>query len=158
MPNRKSRFRTFHSEAPRVTAEINVTPLVDVVLVLLIIFMIITPMLQTGTAVPLPLAKNPEQIKEKGKQKALFVTLRRNKTGRLEVYIDEDKYADDVNGDVSRLIQKLRDVYQRDPDRKVFIKAARDMTFGEVRVLMKHVQASGFNKVILMVDKPRATS
>src|SRR5213080_5475847 len=66
------------NEGAKVNSNINVTPMVDVMLVLLIIFMVITPMLQKGVTVDLAKVNNPEQMPDEEKEDALVVAVMRN--------------------------------------------------------------------------------
>ncbi|GBC83802.1 Biopolymer transport protein ExbD [bacterium HR11] len=142
-------FKRWQSEPPEVTSDPNVIPLIDVTLVLLIIFMVITPMLQVGAAVQLPMTNNPEEIKREEKQ--LTVSLRHD----LSVYIGDTRYATNLYGDMSKFEAKMKELNARNPGRQVLIKADRRVKYGDVRNLMKYVQASGFANVGLIVDKSR---
>src|SRR5437588_1619847 len=77
------------NEGAKVNSDINVTPMVDVMLVLLIIFMVVTPMLQKGVSVDLAKVNNPEQMPDADKEDALVVAVMR--TG--DVYFRNDKIA-----------------------------------------------------------------
>jgi biopolymer transport protein ExbD len=141
-------FKRWQSEPPEVNSDPNVIPLIDVTLVLLIIFMVITPMLQVGAAVQLPVTNNPEDIKREEKQ--LTISLRQD----LSVYIGDTRYGT-LYGDMSKFEAKMKEINVRSPGRQVLIKADRRVKYGDVRVLMKHVQAAGFANVGLIVDKSR---
>ncbi|MCS7311707.1 MAG: biopolymer transporter ExbD [Acidobacteria bacterium] len=141
-------FKRWRSEPLEVTSDPNVIPLIDVTLVLLIIFMVITPMLQVGAAVQLPMTTHPEEIKREEKQ--LTVSLRHD----LSVYIGDTRYAT-LYGDLSKFEAKMKELNARNPGRQVLIKADRRVKYGDVRNLMKSVQASGFANVGLIVDKSR---
>src|SRR5262249_42527642 len=100
--------------------DINVTPLVDVCLVLLIIFMVITPMLQRGKPVKLPTA---HKIDEEKSTDPLVVSM----TDKRETYIESDR-ADDAT-----LIERVRTTLEKEPTRKVLLKADTSLTVGDVR-------------------------
>ncbi|MBI2568548.1 MAG: biopolymer transporter ExbD [Candidatus Schekmanbacteria bacterium] len=136
-------------DAPPAMSEPNVIPLIDVTLVLLIIFMVITPMLQTGTAVQLPSTDQPEDIKREERQ--IIIPLRND----LSVYIAEDAYAKNLYGEMGKFDTKMRELFARNPSRQILIKADRRLKFGDVRTLMKHIQLSGFTDVGLISDKTR---
>jgi biopolymer transport protein ExbD/biopolymer transport protein TolR len=92
-----------------VKSDINVTPLVDVCLVLLIIFMVVTPMLQRGKDVKLPSAKEPKEKTEKPKSDPLIVSITPDK----KVYVEQDEYPADEN-----LQRKLAQVMSDTPEKK----------------------------------------
>jgi biopolymer transport protein TolR len=142
----------FSSSAPSVNSEINVTPLVDVCLVLLIIFMVIAPMLQTGAPVQLPNTDKPADVKREEKQ--LTVSLGYD----LGVFIESDRYAKTIDSatEMQQFVVKMKDVYSRTPDRKILIKADKRLAFGKVRDLMRYVQEAGFSNVGLISDKTKA--
>jgi biopolymer transport protein TolR len=141
----------FATSAPSVSSEINVTPLVDVCLVLLIIFMVIAPMLQTGAPVQLPNTDRPPDVKREEKQ--LTVSLGFD----LGVFLESDRYAKSIDSatEMQQFVIKLKDVYTRTPDRKILVKADKRLSFGKVRDLMRYVQEAGFSNVGLISDKSK---
>lgn len=143
-------LKRFLGEPPEVNSEINVIPLIDVILVLLIIFMVVTPMLQIGAAVQLPVAKNPEEIQREERQ--LIISLRSD----LSVYIMEDRYVNNIYEDMSKFISKLKEIYSRDPRRKILVKADRRLTFKDVRTLLRRIQEAGFTNVALVTEKEQS--
>src|SRR5207302_7102466 len=96
-----------------VASQINVTPMADVMLVLLIIFMVITPMLQKGQTVELAKTKNPIDMKEADRDDAVLVTVTRD--GKL--YLGQDKVSVDV------LATKVNDLLASRLEKKVFVKS-----------------------------------
>ena len=101
-------------------ADINITPLVDVVLVLLIIFMVVTPMMQKGIEVHLPTAHHVLQGKE---QSPLIITV----TASNDVYIDKTKVADtELTEGVKKEIEML-------PNRTVLLKGDKALKWGDMR-------------------------
>ena len=124
-------------------SDINVTPLVDVCLVLLIIFMVVTPMLQKGIPIQLPATDNPEKKPENSKQKLITVAW----GDPVKLYIGENWHPKDE-------FQKLLDeMYQRDPAAELVIKADQRLKYGEVKEVMKITKDAGFQDVGLIVDK-----
>ena len=97
-----------------VNSSINVTPMVDVMLVLLIIFMVITPMLQKGVSVDLAKTNNPVQMPDADKEDALVVAIQRDGT----VFFGADKIAPD------QLTNKIKDKLASRVDKRVFVRAA----------------------------------
>ena len=121
--------------------EINVTPLVDVVLVLLIIFMVITPMLQRGKEVTLPKAESTE--KGSGESDPLILSI----TPDEKVYVEKFEYKDDA------LQMKLEDEFRRAPDRKILLKGDTSLSFGAVRKVMDVARKAGAKGVGLGVEQ-----
>jgi biopolymer transport protein TolR len=127
---------------PRTTlSEINVTPLVDVMLVLLIIFMITAPMLQQGLDVNLPVASGTSQS-EREEQLILTVT----KQG--EIFLNQTAYK------LEALLPKLRALYQARPDREVFLRADSSVPYGTVVQVMDEVKKAGIIKLGMITQPP----
>jgi len=128
----------------RAKPDINVTPLVDVVLVLLIIFMVVIPQMQAGAAVNLPGIKNPDQ---KTDPRYPPITLSVTKTGSL--------YLEKRAVDRSELIAFLREGHARQPGSKLILKADREAKYGLIRSLFAEAQTVGFPGVSLQVGDLR---
>ena len=121
--------------------DINITPLVDVVLVLLIIFMVVTPMLQRGRDVHLP--KAHETGDDKQQADPLVLSLTPDKKIWVEsVAFDEDK----VEGRVSQDLTV-------EPNKRVLLKGDETLSVGDVRQLMDHVKKAGAKTVELAVEQ-----
>src|SRR5215471_20756929 len=101
------------NEGSKVNSNINVTPMVDVMLVLLIIFMVITPMLQKGQSVDLAKTNNPIQMPDADKEDAVIVAVMRDG----KVFLDTELVTADV------LTQKVKDRVASRPNKQVFVKA-----------------------------------
>jgi biopolymer transport protein ExbD len=142
------------SEAPRprriaskrhakggVRAEINVTPLVDVVLVLLIIFMVITPMIARGVAVELPITAHHD--KKADENKDLIVSV----TAGGEVYLNADKVP------LERLTTAVEEERRRNPDKGIFLKADHRARYGDARKAMEAVHRAGVEDVQIGTDE-----
>ena len=121
--------------------DINVTPLVDVVLVLLIIFMVITPMLSKGADVELPLTRKPEKAKSADEQVTISVT--RDGTLYWEVEPKND----------AEIIQLLADKHAKMPTVPIFVKGDTGASYGRVRQVMKMVQDAQFDHVGLITKE-----
>ncbi len=122
--------------------EINVTPLVDVVLVLLIIFMVVTPMLQRGKDVKLPRA---EQVEKERKESSDPLVVSVTAEGR--VYLEKDELGfDDFE---AALRAKLSDT----PNRRILLKGDTTLAFKEVREVMHRARAAGARGVSLGVEE-----
>jgi biopolymer transport protein ExbD len=122
-------------------SDINVTPLVDVVLVLLIIFMVITPMMQRGQAVNLPKADHLGRD-EKSDPLVLSITVDQR------LYVEHDYYSD-AAGFRTRLQRELRS----QPTRRVLLKADDALACGDVQKVMDLIHASGAKSVGLGVEE-----
>ena len=127
-----------------VKGDINVTPLVDVCLVLLIIFMVVTPMLQQGVDVLLP--SGPHSAKKPGEQGDLIISIKQDGT----VFVS-DKWIPDKN-----LTTYLKAEYQKDPARAVMLKADRRINFGKVRQVMKAANEAEFSRVAILTEAKQA--
>jgi biopolymer transport protein TolR len=121
---------------------INVTPLVDVVLVLLIIFMVIAPALEHGERVELPTIGQPDKV-QKGKLDPVTVTVGRGGS----VYLEKTPTT------LAVLPNQLADIHGREPDRKVVLKGDGLLDYSKVRDVFAVVQNAGFSGVSLQVEK-----
>lgn len=132
--------RSAHSATPI----INVTPLVDVVLVLLIIFMVIAPSLEHGERVELPSIIQPDE-NQKGKLDPVTVTVGRGGT----VYLEKAPTS------LAELPARLAEIHGREPDRRVVLKGDGALDYQRVRDVFAVVQSSGFSGVSLQVEKKK---
>jgi len=127
-----------------VKSDINVTPMVDIMLVLLIIFMVVTPMLQRGVSVDLAKAKNPREMKESDRDDAIMIAV--NRDGRY--FIGSDELKKDA------ITQKVRDMLERKTgDRTVYVKADRRAKYGDVAAVVDEVRAAGVDSLGLITEK-----
>jgi len=127
-----------------VKGDINVTPLVDVCLVLLIIFMVVTPMLQQGVDVLLP--NGPHAEKKPGEKNDLIISIKQDGS----VFI-ADKWIPDQN-----LETFLKAEYQSDPARTVMLKADKRINFGKVRMVMRAAHEAEFSRVAVLTENKQA--
>ena len=123
-------------------SEINVTPLVDVMLVVLIIFMLVTPMFQKGVGVALPRAGHVRDIPEND-QGVTIVTL----TGDGKLFIGGQ------STDSTKLERTLRRRYAADPRLELHIKADRDVHYGEVRKIVEAARRAGLPGAALVAER-----
>ncbi|HVR12009.1 MAG TPA: ExbD/TolR family protein [Thermoanaerobaculia bacterium] len=124
-----------------VKSQINVTPLVDVCLVLLIIFMVVTPMLQKGIDVALPETKVPEKMPENSKQ--LTISVKQDGS----VFVSQNWVPD------SQVAGTLKGIHDQTPDKAVVLKGDRRLKYKKVREVMKLINEAGFSRVGLVVEK-----
>ena len=134
------------NEGSLVNSNINVTPMVDVMLVLLIIFMVITPMLQHGVSVDMAKVNNPESMPDADKEDALLVSVMRDGT----VYFGTDKLAAD------QLTGKVKDRLANRVDKRVFVKADARARFGSVVEVVDNVRAAGVDQLGLLTEQKKA--
>jgi biopolymer transport protein ExbD len=126
-----------------VTSDINVTPMADVMLVLLIIFMVVTPMLQKGQAVELAKTKNPIDMKEADRDDAVLVTVTRD--GKL--YLGQDKVT------VEALATKVNDLLATKLEKKVFVKSDLRAKYGDVVSVVDNIRNAGVDQVGLLTER-----
>ena len=128
----KKKFRN-----KRTMSEINVTPFVDVMLVLLIIFMVTAPLLTSGIKINLP--ESSSVLKNEKKDP---VTVSINSKG--EIFIQKKKFSED------QLIKKLSLLKKNNQNLKIYIKGDKKLDYGKVMDLMNLINQSGFKKVALV--------
>ncbi|MCX5852424.1 MAG: biopolymer transporter ExbD [Deltaproteobacteria bacterium] len=138
MNDRRHRFRGAHEPV----ADINVTPLVDVVLVLLIIFMVTAPMLQMGIDVNLPRVKARSVDVEEEK---LVLTV----TNKKEIYLN--KYKTTLEG----LNSQLEKVLASKIEREVYLRADESVPYGFVVQVMSEVRKAGVDKLGMITEPPK---
>ncbi len=129
----------------RPMAEINVTPLVDVMLVLLIIFMITAPMMTQGLEVNLPETTGKALRQD---DKPIIITLKQN--GQIGI--------DKIKGDRATLRQELAKLAKIDPGKTILLKADKKVAYGEVVAIMADIKDAGFDNlgmVTIPVEKKR---
>ncbi len=125
----------------QMVSQINVTPLVDVMLVLLVIFMVTAPIIQQGVEVTLPSVK-AEALP--GKEEQFVVSI----TKDSQIYLNDAKLsADDLTG-------KLKAISSERPDRQVFIRADDQVPYGQVIRTMAAIKAAGIENVGMVTEMP----
>ena len=129
----------------KLQSDINVTPLVDVCLVLLIIFMVVTPMLQKGVNVALPETSTPEKMPEN--QKQLTVSIKSD----ASVYVGQSYVPE------AALPAAFKQSHDGNPDREVVVKGDYRLTYKDVRKVMKLINEAGFTRVGLVTEKKKKT-
>ncbi len=133
------------NEGAKVNSDINVTPMVDVMLVLLIIFMVITPMLQHGRQVDMAQVNNPLPMPDADKEDALLVAVTRD--NKVFFGTDPIQPAD--------LTEKIKDRLANKADKRVFIKADARAKFGWVVEVVDNVRAAGVDQLGLLTEQKR---
>jgi biopolymer transport protein ExbD len=127
----------------QVKADINVTPLVDVVLVLLIIFMVITPMIARGVSVDLPVTSHHDKKNDDNKDLVISV----NAGG--EVYVNADKIP------LDKLTATVQEERRRHADKGIFLKADQRLRYGAARATMEAIHRAGVEDIQLGTDEKK---
>ena len=121
----------------------NVIPMADIMLVLLIIFMVITPMLQHGVSVDMAAVNNPTQMPDADKEDALLVAVMSDG----KVFFGTDRI------EVDQLTQKIKDRLANKNDKRVYLKADRRARFGAVVEVVDNVRAAGVDQLGLLTEQ-----
>jgi biopolymer transport protein TolR len=129
-----------------IKSDINVTPLVDVMLVLLIIMMIVAPLLQQGVPVSLPQANNSSEKPET--QDQTVVTIDRNK----DVYVNGKAVAS------GQMVSRIKEVLEDKSDKIVIIKADVEAPYSAVMDTMDDLRSAGIEDMGLITDKRKTTT
>jgi biopolymer transport protein ExbD/biopolymer transport protein TolR len=126
-----------------VTSDINVTPMADVMLVLLIIFMVITPMLQKGQTVDLAKTRNPVDMTEADKEDSVLVAVTRD--GKY--FLNQDQvHVDD-------LTTKVTDLLTDRLDKTIFIKGDYRAKYADILKVVTNLRAAGVDKMGLLTER-----
>ncbi|HJU17277.1 MAG TPA: protein TolR [Stellaceae bacterium] len=126
-------------------AEINVTPLVDVMLVLLVVFMVAAPLLTIGVPVDLPQAKAPPISQPK---QPLVISV--NAQG--QIFVQDSEVSTDA------LVPRLEEATKADPDAPLYVRGDKEISYGRVLEVMGLVSAAGFHKVSLIAEAPKSAA
>ncbi len=132
-------------EGSKVNSNINVTPMVDVMLVLLIIFMVITPMLQKGVSVDMAKVNNPIPMQDADKEDALLISIMRDG----KIYFGSDRV------DADQLTSKVKDRLANKQDKRVFIKSDARARYGNVVEVVDNVRSAGVDDVGLLTEQKK---
>ena len=123
-------------------SEINVTPMVDVMLVLLIVFMVTAPLLTVGVQIDLPRTK--AKILQ-GQDEPLAITI----DAQGQVYLQ------DTEIDIEGLVPRLRAITDNNPDVRIFVRGDASVNYGRVMEVMGTVNAAGYKKVALVTQQQK---
>ncbi len=126
----------------------NVVPMCDIMLVLLIIFMVVTPMLQKGVSVDLASVSDPRDMKDADRDDAVIVAVTRDGT----LYLGNTKIAkENITGEIKdRLANKL--------DKTVYVKSDARAKYGDVVAVVDEIRSAGVDQLGLLTEKNKSTS
>jgi len=130
-------------------SEINVTPMVDIMLVLLIIFMVVAPFLQPGITVPVPAnMNNPDVDSNILRDSSIVIAI----TNDAEFYLGKKRLGkEQLAEEVNRKLEKITN----EQDRIVYIKSAAGVSYGDVVTVINEVRKLGVDKIGLVADKKK---
>ena len=130
-------------------SEINVTPMVDIMLVLLIIFMVVAPFLQPGITVPVPAnMNNPDVDSNILRDSSIVIAI----TNDAEFYLGKKRLGkEQLSEEVNRKLEKITN----EQDRIVYIKSAAGVSYGDVVTVINEVRKLGVDKIGLVADKKK---
>jgi biopolymer transport protein ExbD/biopolymer transport protein TolR len=135
----------YKPKAPPLESSPNVIPMADIMLVLLIIFMVVTPMLQKGVSVDLAQVDNPMDMQAADKEDAVLVSVTRSG----DIYLGTQKL---VRED---LTSRVRDMVSNRVDKTVFVKCDARAKYGDVVAVVDEVRAAGVDQLGLLTEKSK---
>ena len=133
----------FKVKAPPVMAAPNVIPMVDIMLVLLIIFMVVTPMLQKGITVDLAPVENPREMQAADQDDAIVIAVTR----------DGSIYLGTTQVRKEEITSKVRDLLAAKLDKTVFVRSDARTKYGDVVAVVDEVRAAGVDQLGLLTEK-----
>ena len=132
---------------PPVNSQPNVVPMADIMLVLLIIFMVVTPMLQKGMSVDMAITNTAQDMKEADKDDSILIAVGRDGS----VYLGSKKIA------IELLVDEVRDLWDSTSTKIVYLKSDRNATFGDVGRVVDEIRSVGVDKLGLLTEKRAGT-
>lgn len=138
------------NEGSKINSNINVTPMVDVMLVLLIIFMVITPLTPKGLDALVPQPPKDQQKQQEPNDRTIVVQLQKGAGDKPALKINQD----DVTWE--NLEGRLNDIYKTRAEKVMFVKADNDLPFNDVAQVIDIAHAAGVDKVGLITAKIEA--
>ena len=126
----------------RVMSDINVTPMVDVMLVLLVVFMITAPLMTVGVPVDLPRTAASQIV---GQDEPLVISI--NAEGNM--------FLQDTEVELGQMVPRLNAITANKKDTRIFLRGDRAIAYGDVMILMGTLNLAGFNRVALITEMPK---
>jgi biopolymer transport protein TolR len=125
-------------------ADINVTPLIDVVLVLLVVFMVITPLLSSGLQVDLPMATSTVTVNDVGQHIVISIT-------------EDGKWAVEQNviDSIDQIVDEVNAAYRENPEKTILVKADAQLEYGQVREVLDFLADNRFTSVFIAAGKEK---
>ncbi|MCI0350080.1 MAG: biopolymer transporter ExbD [Acidobacteriales bacterium] len=135
-------------EGSKVNSDINVTPMVDVMLVLLIIFMVVTPMLQKGASVDLAQTNNPVPMADADKEDAVLVAVTRDG----KIFLGSEQVV------LDSLTSRVKSALEKKTDKKVFVKSDARAKYGYVVDVVDNVRSAGVDQLGLLTEQKKGST
>src|SRR5580700_10026354 len=136
----------YKPKAPAVMASPNVIPMADIMLVLLIIFMVVTPMLQKGVSVDMAKANNAQDMQDADKDDAIIVAVTRS----------GDYFLGSTKVGLGDITTRVKDLLANRIDKTVFVRSDQRAKYGEVVKAVDEVRSAGVDKIGLLTEKNRS--
>jgi biopolymer transport protein ExbD/biopolymer transport protein TolR len=133
----------YKPHAPEVMSNINIIPMADIMLVLLIIFMVVTPMLQKGASVDRATVDDPVNMEAADKEDAIVVAVGRDGT----IFMGSQKI------DKSQITNQIKEKLANRADKKVFINSDKRAKYGDVVAVVDEIRAAGVDELGLLTEK-----
>ncbi len=137
----------YKPKAPDLMPDINVVPMADIMLVMLIIFMVITPMLQKGFSVEMAKTDNPRDMKDADKDDAVVIAVSRD--GRF--YLGNQQVL------LEQVVEKVSEMLEERLDKSVYVKSDARARYGDVVKLVDEVRAAGVDQIGLLTEQRERT-
>ncbi len=137
----------YKPQAPEVTSDINVVPMADIMLVLLIIFMVVTPMLQKGVSVDMARVDNPQNMEDADKDNAVLLAVTRDG----KIYLGAEQIA------LEKVKEEVQNMIAAGSNKTVYIKSDSRAKYGRVTELVDEVRTTGVDQIGLLTDKTEKT-
>jgi biopolymer transport protein ExbD/biopolymer transport protein TolR len=139
----------YKPKAPEVNSEPNVVPMADIMLVLLIIFMVVTPMLQKGVSVDLAQVDNPADMQAADKEDAILISVMRD--GKYFLGTEQISNREQIG-------TRVRDLVTARVDKTVYIKSDYRAKYGDVVAVVDEVRSAGVDTLGLLTEKTKEPS
>jgi biopolymer transport protein ExbD/biopolymer transport protein TolR len=133
----------YKPQAPEVTSDINVVPMADIMLVLLIIFMVVTPMLQKGISVDMARVDNPSNMEDADKDDAVLLAVTRDG----KIYLGAEQIA------LEKVKEEVQEMIAARSNKTVYIKSDARAKYGRVTELVDEVRTTGVDQIGLLTEK-----